>query len=55
MIEEEEGIEIVCPYCGKPVLIPAGYSRATYLCPRCKKAIPLDENVLELLKKMPQA
>ena len=33
-VEDEEGIEVFCPYCGKPVLVPAGYSRAVYLCPR---------------------
>ena len=32
--EEDEGIEIFCPFCQKPVLIPAGYNRPTYLCTR---------------------
>ena len=50
IVEEEEGIEIFCPFCQKPVLIPAGYNRPTYLCPRCKRAIPLSEEVLEQLR-----
>ena len=36
--------------CGKPVIIPAGYNRSTYLCPRCHKAIPLSEKMLEELQ-----
>ncbi len=52
---EEEGIEVFCPYCHKPVIIPAGYNRPVYLCPRCKKAIPLSEDILERLKKMAPA
>lgn len=52
--DEEDGIEIFCPYCQKAVLVPAGYSRPTFLCPRCHKAIPLSEEMLERLKKMPR-
>ncbi len=52
IVEDEEGIEVFCPFCQKPVLIPAGYNRPTYLCPRCKRAIPLSEEMLEALKKM---
>lgn len=48
---EDEGLEVFCPYCGKPVIVPAGYNRPTYLCPRCHKAIPLDEKMLEELSK----
>ena len=48
--EENEGIEVFCPYCGKPVVVPAGYNRATYLCPRCHKSIPLSEKMLEELE-----
>lgn len=29
MIEEEEGIYIICPYCGKSILLPPGYDRPT--------------------------
>lgn len=47
--DENEGIEVFCPYCGKPVVVPAGYNRSTYLCPRCHKAIPLSEKMLEEL------
>ena len=54
-VEDEEGIEVFCPYCGKPVLVPAGYSRAVYLCPRCKKAIPLSEDIQERLKNIAPA
>ena len=43
--DENEGLEVFCPYCGKPVVVPAGYNRPTYLCPRCHKAIPLDEKM----------
>ena len=32
--DENEGLEVFCPYCGKPVVVPAGYNRSTYLCPR---------------------
>lgn len=48
--DENEGLEVFCPYCGKPVIVPAGYNRSTYLCPRCHKAIPLDEKMLEQLQ-----
>ena len=47
--DENEGIEVFCPYCGKPVVVPAGSNRSTYLCPRCHKAIPLSEKMLEEL------
>lgn len=49
VVEENEGMEVFCPYCGKPVIVPAGYNRPTYLCPRCHKAIPLSEKMLEEL------
>ena len=49
--EENEGIEVFCPYCGKVVVVPAGYNRPNYLCPRCHKSIPLDEKMLEELSK----
>ena len=52
IVEDEEGLEVFCPFCQKTVLIPAGYNRPTYLCPRCKRAIPLSEEMLEALKKM---
>ncbi len=48
---EDEGLEVFCPYCGKAVVVPAGYNRATYLCPRCHKSIPLSEKMLEALKE----
>lgn len=48
--DDEEGIMIVCPYCGKAVLIPMGYNRDKFLCPRCHKAIPLDAGILERLR-----
>lgn len=49
MDNEREGIEIICPICGKPVFIPAGYNRNVYLCPRCHRAIPLSPDILERL------
>ncbi len=52
MIEEEEGVYIICPYCGKSILLPPGYDRPTYLCPKCKKPVPIDEGVLLRLKEM---
>ena len=50
--EEEEGIQIVCPYCGKVILLPPGYNRPTYLCPKCKKPVPIDEDLLVRLSNM---
>ena len=52
MMEEDEGLEIICPHCGRSVFIPAGYDRPMFLCPRCKKAIPLDAEVLKKLADM---
>lgn len=57
MIEEDdemEGITIICPYCGASLFVPAGYSRPTFLCTKCKKAVPLDETMLEALRKAPK-
>ena len=48
--DDEEGVQVICPFCGKSVLIPAGYDRPVYMCPRCHKAIPLDAEILERLK-----
>lgn len=52
--DEMEGITVVCPYCGAVLLVPAGYNRPTFLCTRCKKAVPLDETMLEALKNAPK-
>jgi len=48
--DDDEGVMIICPYCGKAVLIPKGYNRDKFLCPRCHRAIPLDENLLARLR-----
>lgn len=52
--EELEGITVVCPYCGALILVPKGYNRPTFLCTRCKKAVPLDEKMLEALNAAPK-